>query len=546
MTSAEAVERGRDAFGRQAWDDAYTQLAAADEAAQLDVDDIELLAVVAHLIGKDDESARLWERAHQECLVLDDAPHAARCAFWLGLGFMERGEMARAGGWLARARRILDERQLDCVERGYVLIPEALQQLESGDPSGALATFDEVAAIAERFHDGDLIALGRLGRGQSLIRAGQTAEGGTQLDEVMVAVTAGEVSPMVAGIVYCAVIEACQEMLDLRRAREWTAALSEWCDSQPDIVAFRGRCLVYRAEILQLRGAWQDASSEAQRASERLSNPPGQPAIGAAYYRQGELFRLRGEFRRADEAFRQASEWGRRPEPGLAQLRLAEGRVEDADASIRRALDATEDRGPRSALLAACVEIALASEDTAAARTAADELAKIAHDFAAPLLGAVSAYATGSVVLAEGDALASLGVLRDALAAWQALDAPYEAARARVLIARAARELTDDETAEAETQAAREVFERLGAAPELTSLDDAASRAASAAGTSLLTPRELEVLGLVATGMTNRAIAANLTISEKTVARHLSNIFGKLDLSSRAAATAYAYEHDLV
>ena len=334
-------------------------------------------------------------------------------------------------------------------------------------------------------------------------------------------------------------------MFDLRRAQEWTAALSDWCDSQPDLVAFRGRCLVYRAEILQLRGAWQDATSEAQRAYERLSDPPGQPAVGAAYYRQGELYRLRGEFRRADEAFRQAAEWGRRPEPGLAQLRLAQGRVEDAESAIRRALDEAEDRVTRSALLSAYVEIALAAEDTVAARTAADELAEIADGFGAPLLHAVCAYVTGAVVLAEGDALTSLAVLRDALAAWQALDAPYEAARARVLIASAARKLADEETAEAETQAAREVFERLGAAPDLISLD-AASGAAPATETGSLTPRELQVLGLVATGMTNRAIAANLTISEKTVARHLSNIFGKLGLSSRAAATAYAYQHDLV
>ena len=545
MSSDEAIERGREAFERQAWGDAYRQLTEADEASQLDVDGLELLAVTAQLIGKDDESARVWERAHQERLRRDDAARAARCAFWLGLHFMERGEMARAGGWLARARRILDERQLDCVEQGYLLIPECLQHLEGGDPAAALAKFDEVAAIGERFHDADLIALGRLGRGRSLVRVGQMAEGGTQLDEVMVAVVAGEVSPVVAGIVYCAVIEACQEMFDLRRAQEWTAALSDWCDSQPDLVAFRGRCLVYRAEIMQLRGAWQEATSEAQRAYERLSDPPGQPAVGAAYYRQGELYRLRGEFRRAGEAFRQSAEWGRRPEPGLALLRLAQGRVEDAEGAIRRALDEAEDRVTRSALLPAYVEIALAAEDAVAARTAADELAEIADGFGAPLLRAASAYVTGAVVFAEGDALTSVAVLRDAVAAWQALDAPYEAARARVLIACAARELADEETAEAETQAAREVFERLGAAPDLISLD-AASGAAPAAETGSLTPRELQVLGLVATGMTNRSLAANLTISEKTVARHLSNIFGKLGLSSRAAATAYAYEHDLV
>lgn len=499
---------------------------------------------MAQLVGRDDESARLWERVHQERLRIGDSAPAARSAFWLALGFMERGEMARAGGWLARARRILDDADLDCAEQGYVRIPAGLRHLEGGDSKLALDVFGEVVSIGERFGDADLIALGRLGRGQGLIRLGDTAEGATQLDEVMVGVTAGEVSPVVAGIVYCAVIEACQEMFDLRRAQEWTSALSDWCEAQPDLVPFRGRCLVYRAEIMQLRGAWREAIDEAQRAYERLSDPPGQPAVGAAYYRQGELHRLRGAVSDAEEAFRRAGETGRRPEPGLALLRLAQGRVDAAATAIRHALNEARDTAARALLLSAAVEIFLAANDRPGARGAADELDDISAQFGAPLLRAAAAQANGAVMLAEGVAQDASGLLREALAAWRALDAPYEVARVRVLLAGAARALGDPETASSQMETARQAFERLGATPDLARLGGDARGGVEAPGG--LTPRELQVLSLVATGMTNRAIAANLTISEKTVARHVSNIFGKLGISSRAAATAYAYEHDLV
>jgi DNA-binding NarL/FixJ family response regulator len=497
--------------------------------------------MAAYLVGRDGESADHWAGAYHECLRLGDAARAARCAFWLGLGLLLRGEAARGGGWLTRARRLVEDGQLECVEQGYLLVPVALQSMEEGDAASAEATFVRVTQIGEQFGEPDLLTFAHLGRGQALIRLGEGPQGVALLDEAMLAVTAGEVSPILAGIAYCAVIEACQEAFDLRRAQEWTAALSRWCASQPDLVPYRGQCLVHRAELLQLHGAWQEALDEVHLACERLA---GQPAVGTAFYEQAELYRLRGEFAKAEGAYRQASRYGREPQPGLALLRLAQGQIEAAAAAIRRLVDESHDRVRRSRLLASYVEIMLAAGDVGAARVAADELAEIAAGLDAALPRAVSAYAAGAVLLGEGDARAALASLRRACTAWQELEAPYEAARVRVLIGLGCRALGDRDSAELELDAARYVFEQLGAAPDLAQARALSRKAARAAGG--LTAREVEVLRLVATGKTNRAIAADLVISEKTVARHLSNIFTKLGVWSRSAATAYAYEHDLL
>jgi DNA-binding CsgD family transcriptional regulator len=540
------LERGRRSYEARAWMDAYETFSRADEAAPLEAEDLELLGRSAYMLGRDNDYVSGLERAHHAYLDSGEASRAVRCAFWIGHNLTFRGETGPAMGWFARAQRLLEREGRDCVERGYLLIPVVLQHVFSGDLEAAYATATDAAAIGERFDDHDLVAMALMEQGHALVKQGRTEEGLRLVDETMVAVTAGELSPIVAGIVYCNTIAFCRDVYELRRAREWTAALTRWCEQQPDMVTHQGLCLVHRAEIMTLEGAWGDALDEARLVGERFTQGVlNQRALGHAAYRQAEIHRLLGAFGAAEAAYREASRLGREPQPGLALLRLAQGSKDAAAAAIRRALSETTQRLKRAALLPADVEIMIAVADVDGARSACRELDEIAKRQGSDALDAMSAYARGAVALAEGDARAALVALRGAWRAWQELEAPYEAARTRVLVGLACVGLGDDDTAALELEAARGVFAQLGAEPDVARVDSLTRRAASG-DTHALSARELQVLRMVATGITNKAIAAELVLSERTVDRHLSNIFVKLDLSSRAAATAYAYEHQLL
>jgi DNA-binding CsgD family transcriptional regulator len=538
------LARGREAAGRLAWGDAYTALSLADGSSSLAAEDLELLATAAYLLGRVGDCLAALRRAQQLHAERGDPRRAARCAYWLAFHLLNQGEQAQASGWLARANRLL-EHEPECAERGYLLVPVALGQLVAGDHAAAGRTAARAAAIGRRFGDADLVTLALCLHGRALVRAGRTGDGLVLLDEAMVAVVAGELSAPVAGTVYCSVIEACQEVLEWRRAREWTAALTAWCEQQPDMVTFTGQCLVHRAEILQLRGAWPEAVEEARRAGDRLVRAADSHATGAAFYRQAEVHRVLGDFGAAEDAYQQASRCGLEPQPGLALLRLAQGRTDAATASIRRVVAETSERFRRARLLPAQVEILLAAGEVEAAADAAGELAEIAGGYDTPALRAAAGHTRGAVLLAEGDAQAAVVALRGAWQEWRQLEAPYEAARVRVLIGLACRALGDEEAAAMELDAARGVFARLGATPDLARLEALAGRDAAAKGHGL-TPRELEVLRLLAAGKTNQAIATELVVASKTVDRHVTNLYTKLGVSSRAAATAYAYQHRLL
>ena len=545
MNHTELRDQGRRAFDRGEWPEAYEHLRASThgDGAAIEPDDFERLAVTSYLTGHDEESTNAWIRAHQAWLDRGVHAPAVRCAFWAGFGLIQRGEMAQGGGWLARGGVLVDQHGLDCVECGYLLLPAALQALGSGEVEAARELLVRASELARRFGDADLAALGAIGRGEAMLRTGRLSDAVPFFDEAMVSVTAGETSPVVSGIVYCAVIDACHESFDFRRAREWTAALDRWCGRQPGLVPYRGQCLVHRAQVLQGGGEWAKAMVEARRACERLAEPP-HPAIGMAHYELGELHRLRGELPEAEAAYRAAHAAGRRPHPGLALLRLAQGRGDAAAAAIERALDDADDPGSRARLLPAFVEIMLATQRTEDARRAAEELEDLAGA-SGGVLDALASEARGAVLLADGQARPALEALHVALRSWQEIDAPYAAAEVRVLIATACRALGDTDTADLECDTARAVFERLGAGPALARLDELVARAAGHDPLPV-TPRELDVLRLVASGRTNREIADALSISERTVERHLGNVFTKLDVPNRAAATAYAYDHGLV
>jgi len=534
----DAIAAARDAFARQAWKDAYAEFRAADEArAQLDAEDLERVAVCAFMIGKAEESADAWMRAHLQWLRLREVRRAARCTFWLVLDLLTKGERAQARGWLTRTQQVLDASIGSCAEEGLLLVLLGRLRVHEKDIDGAQEAASRAIGLARRFDDSELQVFSRLILAQVVATRGDAAAATALFDEIMVAVTVGDVAPIGVGTVYCAVIEGCHVLLDLGRAREWTEALSRWCDAQPDLVAFRGTCLVHRVELLRLAGAWTQATAEAERACEWRA--------GAAFYQLAELHRLRGRFAEADVAYRQASEYGHTTEPGLPLLRLAQGDRAAAQAAIRRALGEPQPLCTRADVLSAAVEIMIDASDLETARAAADELVALTTHFEARYLRALSAHTSGSLLLAESDAAAALKLLRQAWMDWQEIEAPWEAGRVRVLLGMACRALGDEETARLEFDAARRVFERLGAAPDVGRVNGLRAPA-DAAGDGSLTSRERQILALIARGMTNRAIADALTISDRTVDRHVSNILAKLDVPSRSAATAYAYEHGLV
>jgi DNA-binding CsgD family transcriptional regulator len=535
------LEHGRDCYKRRAWADAYHALQSADRTAPLAVDDLDRMATAAYLIGRDLEFQLIVERLYGVHVESGDRTRAARCTFWLAITFMLRGETGQSNAWTARGQRLVEDR--DCAERGYLSIAVAEQQLLDGDAEAACASAVHAAALGESCSDADLTAAARHTQGRALIQLGDVAGGLKRLDETMLAVVRGELLPIMTGLMYCSVIDTCRQVYAVERAREWTAAFSRLCEQQPDMAAFTGSCLVHRAEIMQLQGAWAEALAEARRACERARRADRRPP-GAALYQQAEIHRLCGEFTKAEEAYRAASERGFEPQPGLAQLRLAQGRTDAACAAMRRLTGATRDRARRAALLPAHFEIMLACGDLGEARRARDQLCELAEGFDTDMLRAVVAQADGALFLAEGHAHTALDSLRRAFSLWERLEAPYEAARVRVLIGQACRALGDDEAAALEREAARSFFERLGAQPDLARLDAPHPRVLTASK-PVLTARELHVLRLVSTGRTNKEIAAELSLSERTIDRHVTNILTKLDVPSRTAATTYAYDHKL-
>jgi len=537
------LDAGRTAYAERRWRQACERLIEADRAHPLAAEDLDRLAWSSALLNRNDLFFATLERLYNLHLEAGELRAAAGAAFWIGFRLSFLGETGRASGWLATSQRVLDRLGEDCVERGYLLLPQGLGRLSQKDYAGACEAARRAAEIGERFGDPNLTSLSRAIEGQARIELGEREAGLALLDEAILPASTGRLGPVATGIVYCAVVGCCQRVYAIDRAREWSAALAAWCHAQPELVEFNTHCRALRTEILLVQGAWQKAMDEIHRSIVRDALPREAAAV---CYQRGEVLRLRGNFDAAEESYREASRHGREPQPGLALLRLAQGNAESAAAAIDHVVGATSDPLARARYLPAAVEIRLALGDHDGAAAAARDLAEIAAQARSQVLDAMADHARGAVHLAAGAARDALPPLRAAFNTWRDVGAPYIASRIRVAIADALQALGDKDGAALERDAARVVFEELGATPDLAKLEAPAAGPVVAEARFGLTGRELEVLRLIASGRTNAAIARELSLSVKTVDRHVSNIFTKLDVPTRAAATAFAYQHNMI
>ncbi len=480
------------------------------------------------------------KRAHDDYVASGNLLRAAMSAMFLACHSLERGDAAAGSGWMHRTRRLLDDAP-EGAAHGYPIYFRIFAAMAVGDLDAAMSLADEMGKIGRRFDDPSLVALSLIGRGRALVKRGSVAEGMALLDDAMLEALSGRLHPVWTGAVYCHLMDACHELDELRRAGEWTQAASRWCEGIPDAGLYRGICRVHRAQVLHTRGSWQEAEREATQACKDMAHIHI-GTIAEGHYEIGEIRRLRGDLTGAEEAFRRAHELGRDPQPGLALVRLAQGQADAAAASIRTALAVLVPPLPRARLCVAQVEIALMIGDVETARTACTELEQTAATYESSGLAAAVQQARGALLLREGAAAEAVTVLRAACRRWQDLDATHHAANTRLLLAQAYRSLGDEDAAQLELNAADAVFEQLGAEPGRRHVASLRGRGSNPGG---MTDREVEVLRLVAKGCTNRDVAAMLFISERTVHRHLSNIFIKLGISSRSAATAYAFEHGI-
>jgi DNA-binding NarL/FixJ family response regulator len=543
MVPESAVTRpDREDVGPGGWPEVYRVL--RDRAPEsLTARDLETLADAAWWLSRVEESLAVRRKAHAAHVAAGDLRRAGYNAWMLATEYGFIGRPALAAGWLTKARRHLAD-QPECVEQGFLAFAEAGMTAEGGDLDGALRLTRHMVDLGVRCDSADVTAMGRLLEGQLLIAAGETSAGMALIDEVMCDVMEGATGDLATGWLYCLAVPICFELCDLARAVQWNAAAMDWCATLPAGTPFHGLCRVHHVELLSLGGAWEQASAEAARACHELMDYHPNMA-GEAFYVAGELRRRRGDLDAAEQAFLTAHQLGRDPQPGLALLRLAQGRPDVAAAALASCL-AGDAQGllRRARLLAARTQVEVARGELAVAREAAHELETLASGSSTALLDALSLTAGGAVAVAAGETMVALERLRGARTLWLQLELPFEAAETRLLLAAAYRAAGDPGSADLEVQAARTVFERLGSAAGLRRADELLRPEPGPPGG--LTVRQLDVLRLVAAGRTNRQIAAELVISEHTVSRHVENIYARLGVSSRAAAATFAHEHQLV
>lgn len=558
------LERARRLHAAERWDEACDAFSAVDAIEPLGARDLERLAESAQVMGRGDLAIATLRRAYDASAGAGDVDRAITIGFWLWQALIINGEFARANGWAMHMRRLVggNPQHRDSVpseargrpvrEPGWLLVTDAYGLIGAGRYDEAGRVLETAADLGTRLAEADLSAFATTMWGRALVLAGRLEDGLQHLDEAMVAIVDRDTTPRATSMLYCGAIATCLEAHEWSRAREWTAALGDWLDGLPDESGvYLGNCRIYRSMIWMLAGDWPQALHELDRVCRELHDGFGQRVAGHAFYELGELHRRLGDPAAADD-FRRARDRGFEEQPGLALLRLSEGETTAAAAGIRCALVEVTDPLARLGLLPAAVRIMLAAGDVDGAAAATSEIGSLAEVFDTPVVRAELAQAGGAVALARGDVHSALALSRAAARRWRELDSPYAVASAGVQVALACRQLGDDEAAEAELESARATFARLGALPDVRRVEaqqreaDRTSPPPSDAPTHSLTSRELEVLALVATGASNREIARRLYVSDRTVDRHVSNIFAKLGVRSRAAAAATAIRDRMV
>jgi class 3 adenylate cyclase len=460
----DSLQAGRDAADRHAWHEAYELLSPT--ASSLAAEDLERLAEAAYWTGRLDEAIELRERAYTAHAAAGDRQRAALLALAISQDYFMKAALAVSGGWFAKAERLLEGEE-ESPAHGYLTFTRGANRLMAGELEPALGELDRALEMADRYSDRNLQALALVAKGRALVLQGDVEQGLALHDEAAAAATCGELDPFATGFVYCCTITSCHGVGDYRRAAEWTEAANRWCDREA-IKGFPGACRVHHASIERLRGNWPAAEEQAVQACDELG---GFDAFttGAGFYEIGEIRRRRGDFAAAEEAYRKAKDWGRDPQPGLALLRLAQGKVEAAAAAMKRAMASVEDPIARLRRLPAQVEIALEAGDLKTARTAAEELEELVDRFRVgsermPAFDATVSLAWGQIRVKENDVEGAVEKLEHAVQTWRAVGAPFEVAEAQMLLGLALRRLGDEEGARDELTAAKAAFERLGAA----------------------------------------------------------------------------------
>ena len=534
------LTRAREHHRASRWVEACAEFAAADAVEPLAVEDLEAFAEAAQVCARGDEAVALLHRVFDLRVGADDPDAAGQVAFWLWWALVNNNDVVRASGWLQQTSRTLGPSAADSP---WLRIPEAMVQATTGHRARA---GELLGAIVDE-GQGEVVPWALSMWGQALIDEGRLQDGLERLEEAMAILLSQGLSPRVTPWIYCAAVRGCCLARDFARARDWNRSMAAWLDSLDNLAgAYLGNCRIYRSRLMLLNGAWPQALAEIVAVCDDLDGHTGW-VCGHAWYQLGEVRRLRGEWDAAQDAYLRAAEHGCPTQPGLALLRLAEGDVEAASAGIRRALTEVTAKPERLDLLKAAVTIHLEEGKVEAARGAVTELEEItAAALRTPVIEAEVCAARGALALCEGDPGRALPFLRRAVGTWQELDAPHERATVNVLLGQACRALADHDGARIEFSAARETFERLGARPDLARLDRVVAATDAASEASGLTRREIEVLRLMARGLANRAIANELHLSERTVHRHVANIFTRLDVDSRTAAVTYGIKHHIV